>query len=149
MSSKSEAMSTVDSSNRFVGVELGGTKTVVASSIDGTELDRRVEFPTSDPDQTLSEIREATRSVAGEQPIEAIGIASFGPLDLRRSSDTFGHLFDTPKPGWNDVDVVGGVMSGIDVPCGVDTDVNAAVRAEAAFGAGKDFNHVAYLTVGT
>ena len=149
MSSKSEAMSTVDSSNRFVGVELGGTKTVVASSIDGTELDRRVEFPTSDPDQTLSEIRETTRSVAGEQPIEAIGIASFGPLDLRRSSDTFGHLFDTPKPGWNDVDVVGGVMSGIEVPFGVDTDVNAAVRAEATFGAGKDFDHVAYLTVGT
>ncbi len=142
-------MTAADRSEALVGIELGGTKIVVASSIDGSTLDRRVEFPTSEPVRTLREIRDAAMSVARQRPIEAIGIASFGPLDLRQSSDRFGHLFDTPKPGWSGVDVVGGIMSDIDVPSAVDTDVNAAVRAEATVGAGQNFSHVAYLTVGT
>jgi len=149
MNSKSEAMTAPEKSEALVGIELGGTKIVVASSIGGRTLDRRVEFPTVDADQTLNETRRAVRTVAKQRAVESIGIASFGPLDLRRSSDQFGHLFDTPKPGWSGVDIVGGIMSGIDAPCGIDTDVNAAVRAEATIGAGKDFAHVAYLTVGT
>ncbi len=142
-------MSATEVAGVLVGVELGGTKMVVASSADGVVLDHRAELATTDPDSTLSAVREAVVSVADGRPVEAIGIASFGPLDLRESSERFGHLVDTPKPGWSGVDVVGGVMSDFDIPFMIDTDVNAAVIAETIHGAGRGFSHVAYLTVGT
>ena len=142
-------MSATEAAGVLVGVELGGTKMVVASSADGVALDHRAELSTTDPDSTLNAVRDAVVSVADGRPVGAIGIASFGPLDLRESSERFGHLVDTPKPGWSGVDVVGGVMSDSDVPFMIDTDVNAAVIAETIHGAGRGFSHVAYLTVGT
>ena len=138
-----------DSSRVLVGIELGGTKIIVASSADGVILDARERLPTTEPDATLEAIRTAISGLTGGQAVSAIGIASFGPIDLRRDSGSFGRLITTPKPRWADIDVVGGIASDLDVPLMVDTDVNAAVIAEKHFGAGVGFDHVAYLTVGT
>ncbi|MEN8041324.1 MAG: ROK family protein [Actinomycetota bacterium] len=142
-------MPSVNDSSVYVGVELGGTKMVVAASQDGLTVSRREQVPTTDPDTTLRSLRDAIREVAGEERIEAVGLASFGPIDLRAESDSFGQMLATPKPGWTGVDIVEGITGGLDVPVGVDTDVNGAVLAEALHGAGSDYRHVAYLTVGT
>jgi len=142
-------MSQIDTSGVLIGVELGGTKMVVGASIDGLSLEARERLPTSDPDSTFDAIREAITSVASGRTISAIGLASFGPIDLREPSPEFGHLISTPKPGWSGVDVVGGIAGAFDVPFAVDTDVNAAVRAEKLHGAGTAVEHVAYLTIGT
>ena len=138
-----------DRAGMLVGVELGGTKIVVASSADGVVVDARERLPTTDPDTTLAAIRASMHDVSGGETISAIGIASFGPIDLRQNSDSFGRLVSTPKPGWSGIDVVGGITDGFDAPFAVDTDVNAAVMAETRFGAGAGFDHVLYLTVGT
>jgi fructokinase len=138
-----------DRAGVLVGVELGGTKIVMASSADGLVLDARERLPTTEPDKTLKAIRASVENVSGGESISAIGIASFGPIDLRRSSGGFGRLISTPKPGWSGIDVVGGITVGFDAPFAADTDVNAAVIAERHFGAGIDFDHVLYLTVGT
>lgn len=138
-----------DRSGLLVGIELGGTKIVVASSADGEVLDARERLPTAEPVATLEAVRASINNVSRGQAVSAIGIASFGPIDLRRDSAGFGRLIATPKPGWSGIDVVGGITGGSDVPFAVDTDVNAAVIAERHFGAAIDFNHVLYLTVGT
>ncbi len=142
-------MTEADPSPVLVGVELGGTKMVVGASQDGVSVDERIQLPTQDPESTLGAIREAIRTAAGGRPIAAAGIASFGPIDLRISSSTYGCLVNTPKPGWSGTDVVAGIVDGLDAPFGVDTDVNGAVMAEAMFGAGSGYEHVAYLTIGT
>ncbi len=142
-------MSEADASGVLIGVELGGTKMVVAASGNGLSLDAREQLPTGDPDTTFSAIRRTIVSVADRRPISAIGIASFGPIDLRAHSTEFGRIISTPKPGWSGVDVVEGITGEFKVPFAIDTDVNAAVRAEKLHGAGTELDHVAYITVGT
>lgn len=133
----------------FVGVELGGTKIVIATGRGGRTFERRSEVPTLDPISTLHDVRSAIRELADGQAIVGLGIASFGPIDLRWSSNTYGTLLSTPKTGWTGVNVVQSICRDIDAPIGVDTDVNGAVLAEKHWGAGGDHDHVAYLTVGT
>jgi fructokinase len=81
--------------------------------------------------------------------IEALGIASFGPLDLRPGSARYGHITTTPKPGWAGTDLVGTVRRRLDVPVVLDTDVNGAAFGEFRWGAGRGLHSSAYLTVGT
>ncbi len=138
-----------DSSGLYVGVELGGTKMVIASSVGGASISARELVPTADPDSTLGAVRSAIGSVSGGRPIKALGLASFGPIDLRVRSDRFGELLDTPKPGWSGVNILDALSGDLDIRTAIDTDVNAAVLAEKTWGAGRDHDHVAYLTVGT
>lgn len=135
-----------------VGVELGGTKIVVASSESGADLLDRVRIPTTSPHETTSAIRTAIERVATGRDIAAIGIGSFGPLDLRPRSPSFGTIISTPKPDWSGVDLVEQLTDGRSVPVGVDTDVGVAVRGERAWGAARDMDAgsaLVYMTVGT
>jgi fructokinase len=78
-----------------------------------------------------------------------VGIGSFGPVDLRPSSTTFGYVTSTPKPGWQNFNFAGAVRNGLDVPVGFDTDVDAAALGEARWGAAQSISDFLYLTVGT
>jgi fructokinase len=86
---------------------------------------------------------------AARQPLVALGIGSFGPVDLHPASPTYGHITSTPKPGWADFDLVGAMKAAFDVPTGFDTDVDAAVLGEASWGAAQGLTDVLYLTIGT
>lgn len=80
---------------------------------------------------------------------EAIGIGSFGPVDLDASSPTWGEVTTTPKPGWRHTPVATVVREQLDLPVAFDTDVNAAALGEQRWGAGRDLPNLCYLTVGT
>lgn len=131
-----------------VGVELGGTKIVVGSSPGGRELSGRTRIETEDPESTLAAVRRAIEELAADAAISAIGIGSFGPLDLRADSSAFGTIVRTPKAGWSGVDVVRGIMGDSNIPVALDTDVGAALRAEHRWGA-ADTSTAAYATIGT
>lgn len=81
--------------------------------------------------------------------LQAVGVGSFGPVDLSPSSPTFGHITSTPKIGWRNFNFVGTVRAAFDVPIGFDTDVNAAALGEARWGAAQLISDFMYLTVGT
>jgi fructokinase len=78
-----------------------------------------------------------------------VGIASFGPVDLRPESPTYGYITSTPKPGWSNVSIAGATRAALGVPVGFDTDVNAAALAEQRWGAGRGLHSFIYLTIGT
>jgi len=131
-------------------IEAGGTKVVcvVARDADTILAERRV--ATTTPAATLGAAEDFFATVSSEMgALSAIGIASFGPVDMRRSSPTYGHLLTTPKPGWANADLVTRFATRFSCPVVLDTDVNAAALAEALHGAGRGCGVVVYVTVGT
>ncbi len=136
---------------RLVGaIEGGGTKFVCAvGRADGVVLERAV-VPTTDATTTLGEcLRFLEAAAARRGAVQALGIACFGPLQVRPDAAEFGHLLATPKPGWSGVDVVGPFRAQLHIPVALDTDVAAAARGELALGAGQGCASLAYVTVGT
>ncbi|MBM3130595.1 MAG: ROK family protein [Chloroflexi bacterium] len=129
----------------FGGIEAGGTKFVCAIGTTPDDV-RETRFPTTTPDETIQRALEFFRA----QPrVAAIGIASFGPIDLHRASPTFGCITTTPKPGWRNTDLVGAIQRALGVPVKFDTDVNAAALGEHRWGAARDLDTFIYLTIGT
>lgn len=131
-------------------IEAGGTKFICAVGTDADHIHAQTTVPTTSPTETLAAC--AAFFVEGEKahgPIERLGIAAFGPLDLMPGSPTYGHLLKTPKAGWSGTDFPGYFSDALHVPVVLDTDVNAAVLAEHVSGAAVGKSNVVYLTVGT
>jgi fructokinase len=129
----------------YAGVELGGTKCVVILARGPDEVLARETVPTTTPEETLGRIA----AILAEWQFEALGVASFGPVDLDPASPTYGHITSTPKAGWSGTDVFGRLRQARDVPAAFDTDVNGAALAEMRWGSGQGFDDFAYVTVGT
>ncbi len=131
-------------------IEGGGTKFLCAVGYSPERILQHTVIPTGEPDSTLQAALDFFSAAQGRHGvIQAFGIASFGPVDVRRRSPTFGRIMATPKPGWSGTDVLGTVRAQFGVPVVIDTDVGAAALAELTLGAGRDVGSVAYVTVGT
>lgn len=131
----------------FGGIEAGGTKFVCAVGSGPADL-QVASFPTSSPEATLEPVIAFFREQAGTT-LNAVGIGSFGPVDLHSESRTFGYITGTPKLDWQHYDLAGAVKRALGVPVGFETDVNAAALGEARWGAGRGLSDFIYLTVGT
>ena len=131
-------------------IEAGGTKVVCVVARDAATIVAERRIATTTPAATLGAAEDFFATATSEMgPLSAIGIASFGPVDLRPSSPTYGRLLATPKPGWANTDLVGRFATRFACPVALDTDVNAAALAEALHGAGRGCGVVVYVTVGT
>ena len=139
-------MSPSQKSALWGGIEAGGTKFVCAVARGPGDLMAETRFPTTIPAETIG---RAVAFFRQQSPMQAIGIASFGPLDPNPSSPTFGHITSTPKPNWGHVDLAGEVRRALSVPVSFDTDVNGAALAEGLWGAAQGLDTFVYLTVGT
>ncbi|HEU4696667.1 MAG TPA: ROK family protein [Sphingomicrobium sp.] len=133
----------------FAGVELGGTKCVAILAAGAEPVIERETVPTTTPEATLGAIGELLDRWRSERGYSALGIASFGPVDIDAGSATYGSITTTPKPGWRDTSVLRPLQRIANVPTAFDTDVNGAALAEMRWGAGQGFDDFAYITVGT
>jgi len=130
-------------------LEAGGTKFVCAVGTGPDDLRARIEFPTTTPEETIDEAVMFFKEQARREPLAAIGIGSFGPIDVNPASPCFGYITSTPKVGWQNVDLAGLVRRLLNVPVAFDTDVNAASLGEHLWGAARGLDTFIYLTVGT
>jgi fructokinase len=130
----------------YGGIEAGGTKWVCAVGSGAGDIQDTVTFPTTQPAETIA---RAVEFLSANGPPLAVGVGSFGPIDVRRSSAGWGTITTTPKPGWANTDVLGALAAAFAVPLGFDTDVNAAALGEHRFGAAVGLDTFCYLTVGT
>ena len=128
-------------------IEAGGTKFVCAVGSKPEDL-KITQLPTTAPGATTASAVAFLREHSGDQ-LQAVGIGSFGPVDLCPSSPTFGYITSTPKSGWQNYDFAGAVRTALGVPVGFDTDVNAAALGEARWGAAQSLSDFLYLTIGT
>ncbi len=132
------------------GVELGGTKCVCIVGTGPEDIREQVTIPTGDSDTTLRRINSVLDDWPRKWgPVQGLGLASFGPLDLRPESPRFGHITSTVKPGWKDADIFGQLGKHRGIPVAINTDVNGAALAEGRWGAARDLQDYAYITVGT
>lgn len=133
----------------FAGVELGGTKCVCTLAMGPDSiLDQRT-VPTTRPEETLPAILAILREWDGQGGFAALGIGSFGPVQLNPGAPDYGHMLATPKPGWSGADIVSTLAGAFAVPTAFDTDVNGAALAEMRWGCGQGLRDFAYVTVGT
>jgi len=129
----------------YGAIEAGGTKFVCAVANERGEMIKRMTIPTLTPDDTIPKVIEFFKNY----PLEAIGIGSFGPVDLNVKSPTYGSITTTPKLAWQNYPLLRAVQDTFSVPVGFQTDVNAAALGEWRFGAARGLDSCLYLTVGT
>lgn len=130
----------------FGAIEAGGTKFVCGVGTGPDDL-LITQIPTSDPIETLSAVLNFFAPY--QDKLKAVGIGSFGPIDLNCDSPSYGHITSTPKDGWQDFNIVKTVGDALHVPVAFDTDVNAAALGEGRWGAAMGLSDFVYLTVGT
>ncbi|MCR5650332.1 MAG: ROK family protein [Lachnospiraceae bacterium] len=129
----------------YGALEAGGTKMVCAVGDETGKILERVSIPTTDPEETMQEIIAYFK----DKEIKALGIASFGPIDLDRKSPTYGYITSTPKLAWADFDIVGKLKEALGIPVGFDTDVNGSLLGEMTWGKYRGLTDAVYITIGT
>jgi fructokinase len=134
----------------YGGIEAGGTKFVCMAGNDPDHLFKEERFPTTTPRETIARAIAFFSPYVQSGQLSAIGIASFGPVDLSIDSPTYGYITTTPKPGWSQTDLYGEIQRSLNVPVAIDTDVNAAAFGEQYWIAeNRSLDPFVYVTVGT
>jgi fructokinase len=135
----------------IAGIETGGTKVMcgVSAREHPQQLLHARRFPTTDPDRTAAAINAFLDEMNGISPITAVGVASFGPVNVERERDRYGWVTGTPKQGWADTDLLGRIPLTARVPTVMLSDVGSAALGEQAWGAGAGVSRVGYATFGT
>ncbi|GAK30154.1 fructokinase [Weissella oryzae SG25] len=128
-------------------VEAGGTKFICAVGNEDYRVLDKVSIPTTNSEETLEKVIDYFKQF----DLDAIGIASFGPIEIRKNSKKYGFITNTPKPGWKDVDFVGTLKKHFDVPITWTTDVNGSAYGEYVMStlANEKTNSLVYYTIGT
>ncbi len=129
----------------FGALEAGGTKMVCAVGDENGRIIEQKSIPTTTPDETMDLIAEYFK----DKDIKAIGVACFGPIDLDKTSETYGYITSTPKTAWKNYDIVGRIKKDLGIPVGFDTDVNGSLLGEITYGCAKGLSDAIYLTIGT
>lgn len=129
-------------------IEAGGTKFVCAVGNEDYRIIDSTKFPTTTPEETLQKCIDYFKQF---KDLRAISIASFGPIEIRRNSPKYGHVTNTPKPGWADTDFVGTMKKAFDLPIAWTTDVNGSVYGEYVLSTlfNQRLNSLVYFTIGT
>ena len=120
-------------------IEAGGTKFICGAGTGPADIET-IQIPTALPEETT----EAAIAFLRERDVSAVGIASFGPVDLAS-----GRITTTPKTAWRNFELARYVREGLGVPVAFDTDVNGAALGEARWGAARGVVDFIYVTVGT
>lgn len=118
---------------------------VVAIGDENGTIFEKESIPTKTPNETIPGIIDF---FAGRE-IQALGIGAFGPVDVIKASSTYGYILNTPKLAWRQYDLLGTLQRALQVPTGIDTDVNCACLGEMTYGCAKGVKNVLYLTIGT
>lgn len=126
----------------YGSIEAGGTKFVLAVGDEDYGIIKTHQISTTHPEETISK----TIAFFKENPVEAIGLGSFGPLDINVDSPTYGYITTTPKPDWGGINLLGKISDELNIPIAFTTDVNASAYGEMVTTKLQD---VVYFTVGT
>ena len=124
----------------YGGLEMGGTKCIAVVGNDAGQLQQQLHIPTTDPEETLHQVLDFFKDYPD---LKAIGIGSFGPINLDPASDSYGRLGKTPKHDWVDYDILSPLRS-LPAELLLNTDVNCSAIGEQQYGSAKGLAHFVY-----
>lgn len=131
-----------------IGLDLGGTAIKLGQFLeDGTCINTlTVDTPQpSTPEAVVKRMIEAIAQLTGEQNCLALGIGTPGPADKDgRIAKVAINL-----TGWQDVPLADWLEEKTGIPTIIANDANCAGLGEAWLGAGKDYDDLILLTLGT
>ena len=130
--------------NLFGAIEAGGTKMNCAILDINGKIIKETSISTGTPEETTKKIIE----FFSQFKLSSLGIGTFGPIDLNQKSEKYGSILNSPKLAWKGFNYFTAFKS-LNVPIGIDTDVNASCMGETTFGASKGLSNVIYITIGT
>jgi predicted NBD/HSP70 family sugar kinase len=132
--------------NCFILFDIGGTKTRVAVSHDGTTLSEVASFYTPNkPDEGIKKIIEKITELTNGDSVTTISGGIRGVLD----EEGRGIVHDDVLASWVDFDIVEALTKKYPVPMYLENDAALAGLGEAHFGAGVGVDLVVYHTVST
>ncbi len=134
-------------STLYGGIGAGGTEFVCAVGTGPSDLRAEIQLSTTTPAETIGRVIAFFQEQ--QESLAAIGIGSFGPIDINPTSPTYGHITTTPKPGWAHTDLAGTIQRALGIPVSFDTDVNVAALGEHRWGVAQGLDSFIYVTVGT
>ncbi len=129
---------------RFIGIDIGGTKCAVVLGDENAHILGKIKFKTTTVTETLSQMMKFTESFM-EPEVKAIGISCGGPLD-----DKEGVILSPPNlQGWDRIPITQLLTKQFHVPVYLKNDADACAIAEWKYGAGRGCRNVIFLTFGT
>lgn len=129
---------------RLGAIEAGGTKFVLAVGSEEGQVFLRESIPTTTPKETIDKVLTFFTT----NPVDRLGIGTFGPVDLSPDSETYGSILQSPKLAWRGFNYFD-ALSSLNIPIMIDTDVNICALSESVLGHAKDVDSCVYITVGT
>jgi len=129
-----------------VGVDVGGTKIAAGVVDDLGRIVRSARCPTpaDSADAVESAIVDLVGQVRTDLPVEAVGIGAAALVDASRSRVVF-----AANIGWEDEPLGELVAARTGLPTVVENDANSAAWAEFRFGAGRGWDDLALVVIGT
>ncbi|PKM93938.1 MAG: fructokinase [Firmicutes bacterium HGW-Firmicutes-1] len=126
-------------------IEAGGTKIICAVGNEQGKILNLIRIDTDIPEVSIPKVIEYFK----KNPVEAIGVGTFGPAGVNPASPDYGYILKTPKLAWANFNFLGALKEHFNVPMCFDTDVNGAALGEHLWGAAKEVHSCLYITVGT
>ncbi|MFJ8260791.1 ROK family protein [Rummeliibacillus sp. NPDC094406] len=128
----------------IIGVDIGGTKIRLGVISKTKKVLKDVTIPTKIPVYPYLE-NEIQKLLAEFPNVIGIGIGTRGMVDYERGII----LYEKELEGWEGTEVKSQLEAATKIRVEVNNDANCAALAEAKLGAGKAFDHVICLTIGT
>jgi glucokinase len=133
----------------FLGIEIGGTKLQLGVGNGAqrilTKLVRRDIDRTKGAQGILAQIADAALPLVKEYNVQRVGFGFGGPVDHANGVVRISHQVE----GWENLPLAKWVAQKLGVPARLGNDCDVAALAEYRYGAGRGFQHVFYVTVGT
>ena|ERR1041385_827960 len=143
----------VNGNKKSLGIDIGGTKTLIAA-VDGSgAIHGRRSFPTGSErgfefglERMAKEIQNVLKEANFDvNDLQGIGIGCTGPVNPIRGTIHNPYTL----PGWENAEIVAGLRNLFGVNVRLENDADAAAVGEFHFGAGRKANSLVMVTIGT
>ena len=131
---------------KAIGIDIGGTK--IAGALvdqDGKILkESRVPSPAQDAQAMVAAVAGLINELAEGEDVLGAGVAAAGFIDAKQAN-----IIYAPNINWRNEPFKARLEEKVSIPVIIENDANAAGWAEYRFGAGKNYQHMVMLTLGT
>lgn len=129
-----------------VGIDIGGTK-IAGALVDAQGnliREHRVPTPASDPEALTESVADLIRVLSAGESVLGAGVAAAGFIDAEQANIVY-----APNVNWRNEPFKATLEKRTGLRILLENDANAAGWAEYKHGAGRGYQHMTMLTIGT